>query len=323
MKRMKNKILTLVMTSVTVMSVLGGCGRNESKQTTYKQYGVNALENGQYKEAIKSLDSALKQSNGKVGKNEIEICFYKGEAQYLSGDAKGAIKTYTSLIKYDKNAKAYYLRGNVYLSQSQLKKAMSDYKNALKEDEKDYELYIGIYNSLANDGEEKEAKEYLNKALNIDKNKAYDKMQKGRIYNLLGKKDKAIALLKDAIDGGEKDAYYYLGDIYADSSKKSDKDEANKNFKKHMEESDLSSEEYYRFGKSLMKEDKYGYSLSYFLNGLKLEEVPNKQALMKKAISAYEHTGDFKSAKELMKKYVESYPSDEAAKSEYVFLKTR
>ncbi|SES04385.1 tetratricopeptide repeat protein [Lachnobacterium bovis] len=323
MKRMRNKILAMLMTSVTVVSVLGGCGRNESKQTTFKQYGINALENGQYKEAIKSLNSALNQANGKVGKNEVEICYYKAEAQYLSGDIKGALKTYTALIDYDNNEKAYYLRGNVYLSQSKTKKAFSDYKKALEENENDYELYIGIYNSLADDGEEKEAKEYLKKALKIDKDKAYDKMQKGRIYYLLEKKDKAISLLNEAIDDGQKDAYFYLGDIYAESDKKSNKEKANNYFKKHMEESDLTSEEYYRFGKSLMKEDKYCYSLSYFLNGLKLEEVPNKQALMKKAISAYEHTSDFKAAKELMKKYVESYPSDEAAKSEYVFLKTR
>jgi TolA-binding protein len=44
---------------------------------------------------------------------------------------------------------------------------------------------------------------------------------------------------------------------------------------------------------------------------------------MKRAISAYEYSGDFESAKEMLSDYLALYPSDEDAKRESTFLETR
>lgn len=46
---------------------------------------------------------------GSVGAEELDICYYKAKAQYLSGDVDGAIDTYTVIIDYDKDSDAYYL----------------------------------------------------------------------------------------------------------------------------------------------------------------------------------------------------------------------
>lgn len=51
--------------------------------------------------------------------------------------------------------------------------------------------------------------------------------------------------------------------------------------------------------------------------------MPNKQNLMKSAIAAYEYSGDFDSAKKMMKEYLKAYPDDEEAKHENIFLETR
>ena len=40
---------------------------------------------GNYEDAIKAFQNALNQSLRKVGEKEIDICFYKAQAQYLSG----------------------------------------------------------------------------------------------------------------------------------------------------------------------------------------------------------------------------------------------
>ena len=51
---------------------------------------------------------------GSVGAEELDICYYKAKAQYLSGDVDGAIDTYTAIIDYNKDSDAYYLRA-VYI----------------------------------------------------------------------------------------------------------------------------------------------------------------------------------------------------------------
>ena len=44
---------------------------------------------------------------------------------------------------------------------------------------------------------------------------------------------------------------------------------------------------------------------------------------MKSAIAAYEYSGDFDSAKTMLKDYLEECPSDEDAQKESTFLETR
>ena len=59
----------------------------------------------------------------------------------------------------------------------------------------------------------------------------------------------------------------------------------------------------YELGMQEMQDGNYKNALTYFNSGLELEKVPNKQNLMKSAIAAYEYSGDFDSAKKMMKEY--------------------
>ena len=81
----------------------------------------------------------------------------------------------------------------------------------MKELFKEYDAYIGVYEALIAHGKEKEALDYLNQALEIKGNKAYDKMQKGRIYFLLGDATQALSLLEEAVEG--KDYIVKDGDV--------------------------------------------------------------------------------------------------------------
>ena len=80
----------------------------------------------------------MNQSLGKVGEKEIDICFYKAQAQYLSGAKDDALETYYAIIKYNKDGRAYYLRGNLYYDMGEEKKALADYEEGVKQDKKDY-----------------------------------------------------------------------------------------------------------------------------------------------------------------------------------------
>lgn len=307
--------------ALTVALGLGACGKKDTKeQDAYRQYGINCLQIGKYDEAIQAFQNALDQSLGKVGEKEIDICFYKAEAQSLNGATDDALETYNAIIDYNKDGRAYYLRGNLYFDMGDQEKALADYESAVKEDKKDYEIYIGIYQSMNQHGMGQDGQKYLNAALEIKGDKAEDLLYKGRISYLLGDYKTAQTDLEKAKEGGQAKASYYLAQTYKANG---DTDKADKCVKEYLDSGAATSYELYDLGTEEMGEGNYTDALTYFNAGLALEKVPNKQNLMKSAIAAYEYSGDFASAKTMLADYLEQYPSDEDAQKESTFLETR
>lgn len=300
---------------------LGACGKKDTKeQDAYRQYGINCLEIGKYDEAIQAFQNALDQSLGKVGEKEIDICFYKAEAQSLNGATDDALETYNAIIDYNKDGRAYYLRGNLYFDMGDQEKALADYESAVKEDKKDYELYIGIYQAMNQHGMGEDGQKYLNAALEIKGDKAEDLLYKGRISYLLGDYKTAQTDLEKAKEDGIAKASYYLAQTYKANG---ETDKADKCVKEYLDNGVATSYELYNLGADEMGEGNYTDALTYFNAALALEKVPNKQNLMKSAIAAYEYSGDFASAKSMLADYLEQFPSDEDAQKESTFLETR
>lgn len=198
----KNKFMALTLTVVLTAGMLTGCGSGdkEKDKDAYRQYGINCIENGSYDDAVDAFQKALDQSVGSVGAEELDICYYKAKAQYLSGDVDGAIDTYTAIIDYNKDSDAYYLRGCIYFAKNDSDKGLKDFKTALSENDDNYELYLGVYETLSKYGMNDQGKEYLDKALKLKAKTADDYMQRGRIYTMLGDYDSAIKSLQKAID---------------------------------------------------------------------------------------------------------------------------
>ena len=119
---------------LTMALGFSGCqSENQKNQDAYRKIGINSMAEGDYDKAVKSFQKALDTSLGKIGAEEIDICYYKAAAQFAKKDYDGAIETYTSLIDYDKeNANAYYLRGSVYLDTDKKDKAV--YKTGTMDD---------------------------------------------------------------------------------------------------------------------------------------------------------------------------------------------
>ena len=228
--------------------------------------------------------------------------------------------TYTAIIEYNEDAKAYFLRANLYYSLGEEENALSDYAKAVEHAGNDYELYIGVYQALCAHDKEKDGQEYLKQALEIRGNASYDKMQKGRINYFLGEHQTALSLLEEAANGKEKLAYYYLAEIYAlmgdDESSKS-------SMKAYMESGVADSYSLFSIANDELEKGNYDMAIECLKAALELEKVPNKQVVMKTLVIAYEHKKDFASAKEVMAKYIKEYPDDEEAKREFTFLETR
>lgn len=315
------KILYMAIVVVLSIVLCTGCS-NERKegQRELRIKGITLMENGKYEEALEQFQAALELSLGKVGEVEMDICFYKAEAQYMLGDIEGAMATYTAIIDFNDNAKAHLLRGNLYYSLGEEENALKDYAAAIENEKKDYGLYIGVYEALMAHGQEKQAQDYLNQALELNGNSTYDKMQKGRINYLLGEHETALSLLEEAAKGKEKQAYYYLAEIY---SLMGDEASAQSNMNAYMESGIADSYGLFSIAEDELAKGNNDMAVECLTAALKLEKVPNKQIIMKTLVVAYENKRDFASALELMTKYVSEYPDDEEAKRELTFLETR
>lgn len=319
-KKNLHRIISILIVSICMLVQIA-CGKAETKETdNYRQYGINCLESGRYEEAVEMFQNALDQSVGRIGERELDICFYKARAQYLCGDTEGALATYDAVIEYNKDARAYYLRGNLCFETGQQDKALADYKSALEADSKNYELYIGIYQTLERHDMAEDGQQYLNRAMEIKGDKPADAFYKGRICYLLQDFEQSVTYLTKALEGEQTLAAYYLGLAY---EAQGDGANADKYIKQYLDSGAATSYDLYELGMAEMAEGDYGQALTYYNAGLAMESVPNKQNLMKSAIAAYEYSGDFSSARKLMKEYLNLYPSDEEAQKESTFLETR
>lgn len=299
-----------------------GCQSNKNKeqQEAYRQYGITCMKKGDYEEALKAFQNALDQSIGGVGETEIDICLYKAKTQYLSGDLKSAEETYTALIDYKDYPQAYYQRGCFYFATGKNEKGMSDFEKAIEEDSKNYELYIGISETLKKYGYEKEPEEYLKKALEIKGSKGNDLMMKGRIYMLLEDYDKAISNLTEALEKDEKQANFYLAQVYA---VKGDDKTSNQFFQEYTKSGVASADDLSSMAQTLMNSGDYETAKQYLEAAAEMPDATDLATIRKNTIICYENLGDFEKAKSLMEAYVADYPDDEEAKKDYTFLKTR
>ena len=317
--RIMNKIVVVGMI-ITMLMLCTGCTDREEKLLQYREKGITYMENGDYEEALEEFQNALDLSLGEIDEKAIDVCFYKAECLYRLGDSQGAMDVYSAIIDFNENAKAYFLRGNLYYSQNDEENALKDYAAAIENDSKEYELYIGVYEALTAHGKEKEAQDYLNQALELDGKRAYDKMQKGRINFLLGEQETAISLLEEAIKAKEKDAYYYLAEVY---SLMGQIEKAEATMLSYIESGAADSYSLFNIANSQIEKGNFDMAIECLNLALNLENVPNKQILLKTLVIAHEHNLEFDKALEIMKEYVEKYPDDEEAKRELTFLETR
>ena len=308
---------------ILLAGMAAGCGNSKNKedQEAYRQIGINNLEQGKYDDAVDAFQKALDQSLATIGAEELDICYYKAQAQYMAGDTKGALETYTALIDYDKkNADAYYLRGSLYLLEGEDKKALADYASAVENDDANYDLYIQAYSDLTDAGFSDEAKQYLEDAVQVPGKGAQDYAMRGKAYALLGEYDKAAEQLDKAVELKSDDAILYRAQVYEATG---DSDKAQSLYEEYVKTNEDNPAALGSLGSMLLEAGKYEDALNYIQTALASEDVEDEQNLRRNEILAYEYKGDFASAKEKMASYVEDYPEDETAAREYQFLQTR
>lgn len=302
-----------------VCLALAGCAQSgKDQQEEYKQQGIAAMASGDYDHALELFQQALDLSGGSVGTQEIDICYYKAAALYRAGRPEEAVAVYDALTEYDEqNADACFLRGSIYAQQRDPEKALEDYRQAVDRDDENYDLYIGIYENLNALGYQEEAAEFLNMALEIEGDRAYNCLNRGRIYIILGQYEAAEKALLKAVDKNAGEARIYLAQIY---TLQQDTDSAQEMVDAYLEGKNVSSKGLTLLGNMAMDAQNYSQALEYYRQGLACAEVTNPQELRKNEIAALERCGQYEEARTKLAEYLADYPGDQVALQEQQFL---
>lgn len=319
---MKRRAVMLLCVLGITTQLLTGCGGSKYVEAENKNRdaGIEYMITGNYKEALKSFDKALENAYHGVGDLELDICYYKAEALYSAGDRDGAMALYSAIIDLVQASQAYFLRGNLYFAMGDFDAGKADYIKAADKDGKNYDLYIAIYENMARYGLADEGRSYLEKASKFGGKNAKALMQKGRIASLMGDTELAEKNLKDAIKGGEAAANFYLAQMYTSMGQT---EEADTYFDAYLNSGKASGTDLMSLGENCMNSYDFASALRYLEAAVKLEDITNRQQLMRDIVIAYEYLGDFASAREEMEAYVKAYPDDFDAADELEFLKTR
>ncbi len=300
---------------------LSACSSVSADQTSLRDQGIELLDSGDYQGAIDSFNEALGKSLGHVGSLEIDIDYYKAAAQYKAGLTEDALATYTALILYDEDAyEPHFLRGSIYADTGDIDAAVADYDKAVALDNKNYLLYIQIYENLTALGYGDQASSYLSKALEVSDKSAEASYYKGRIYYLQGDYDSATEYLQQAMDKNIAEASLYMAKIY---QAQGDNATAQSLLEQYASSDDVTSEALATLGDIELAAGNYENALSYYETGESLDVVNNQSQLLKGHVVALENLHRFEEAKELLTQYLEDYPDDADAQKELIFLQTR
>ena len=293
--------------------------KGEDTELLLRGRGIAKMGMSDYSGAVEDLREALNASGGKVSNAEYDTAFYLATALFKDGKPEEAIEMYTAILDFEEsNPDAYFLRGKAELSMDMYDEASKDFERAISYKSTDPNLYINIYECMEARGYADEAKGYLKTAMEL---KNINEYQKGVLYYWLGDYDNAKGCLESANDSkGDPNVILYLGRTYEALG---DKSYAASLYSSYLKNNPEDANICNQLGMCQLDNGEYGEALAAFQQGIAVPNNEIMQSLKYNEIIAYEYLSNFKQASLLMEAYLKAYPSDEAAKREYIFLKSR
>lgn len=286
----------------------------------YRGEGIAYLGQGRYDEAIEAFENALSESNGILEDMDFDINYYLATAFYKKGDADEAAEIYDAIIKLRPDeADAYYLRGVILSKDGRTNEAKSDFDRVISLESENYERLIAIYTILSENGYKETGQLYLKNAMENASKKMTD-FEKGRISFYLEDYESARTYLERAKDEAGDEAVLFLGKTYEVLG---DNNYAVSVYNSYINSGGASAQIYNEMGLCRLKTGDYEGALSSFRSAMNIEDNDMLQTLKYNEVIALEYMGAFDEARTQLNAYIKSYPDDEKAKREYIFLKTR
>lgn len=293
----------------------------EDTRLLYRAKGLAFMGLTQYSDAAEAFETALKSSNGRVQNIDVDMNYYLATAYYKQGDDAQAIRIYNTILSlFPKEKDALYLRGSILLHQSSdnYESAKADFDRAIELAPSDFDQLLNICQVLKECGYQDAGREYLEKAM-ANNAKDMSDYNKGRICFYLENYQDARDYLERAKDTAGGGAVLYLGrtwEILGDYNYASSVYEA---YLANTPDAEI----YNQLGMCRLKMNDPQAALEAFQAGQTVENCPILQILQYNEIVACEQLEDFQKAASLMQSYLKTYPDDEQAQRENIFLKTR
>ncbi len=292
----------------------------EDERLVNRGEGLAYMGKTMYAEAAQAFESALSGSSGIVSALDYDINYYLATAYYKQGEKEKAIQVYDAIIGLLEDAEdAYYLRGVICTEEGRLEEAKADFDKVITLDPTGYDRLIEIYCVLDANGYGETGKEYLQAAMDSG-TRNMTNYEKGRICYYLEDYENARTYLEKAREESGYEAVLFLGKTYETLG---DNNYAISVYNTYLESGNQNAQVLNQLGLCRMKVGDYEGALTAFQTAMNIEDNGMLQTLKLNEIIAYEQLHDFQKASVLMKSYLGTYPDDQEAQREYIFLKTR
>ncbi|RKM61964.1 hypothetical protein D6855_00670 [Butyrivibrio sp. CB08] len=295
----------------------------EDECLIHRGQGIAYLRSGEYQQAVDELLLSLASDEGIVDDMDFDTNYYLAEA-YLGLEEFGKAKeVYDAILALrSKDSNAYYLRGIAELASGNHDGGYSDFTKAIALNSRDYEMIIMIYKALHEYGYEDEATGILQTAMNNGSD-FMTNFEKGQISFYLGNNAEAQNYLEAARNERDQEKEPVVIMLGQTGEKQGDYNYAISVYRNYLSENPESAVVYNQLGMCQIKQGDYQSAVSSFETGIALDNKEMNQALSLNQITAYEYMGEFQVAASMMEEYLKTYPEDQEAQRENIFLSTR
>lgn len=293
-----------------------------NNREAYRGKGIALFNQCKYSDAIEQFNKAIEISKNEFDDIRLDAMKYCAKANYNLGLYKEAIVLYSSIIdkSSDGIGEAYFRRGSSYAMLQNENQAVLDYEQAIERLGTGYEICGQMYDVMMKAGYADRAQSYLRRLINNGDNS--DKLFIGSVYYRLEEYEKAIDYLKSAYNLGETSAIYYLTLCMEKTNQVNTAEVYEQHITKYPDEAGV----YNQYAAYLINTKEYDAALKIIGSAKKIAvdyDETIKAGLLYNEGVCLEFMGRFDEAREVFKKYVESYPGNAAAEREYEFLLSR
>jgi Flp pilus assembly protein TadD len=194
---------------VLLLALLSACGPSEEEQLDQSR---RHMQEGQYQEAIKTLDALLAE-------NPQEATAYnmRGVAYLESGQPQDAVSDFSQAIRHNaQDYRFWFNRGNARLQTGDLANALLDYNEAIRLQPDVADIYLNRAAVLTQIEQLPAALQDIRLALQQAPQDALVQLNAGKIYYALDSMPQASRHLTESVrlDAKRGEAFYLLGTIH-------------------------------------------------------------------------------------------------------------
>lgn len=295
----------------------------ENNKRAYRGIAISYYNEGNYEQAKGYLELAMKTDG--LEELDNDLMAYMANCELLLNNYDKSLDYWNKLIEagekssimsvyYTGRAKSQNVMGNN-------SGAIADYQSAIKEDDSNYEAYLGLYLTLLETMDENGAGEVLAEALDKIGDDEEDIIYSAIFHYYQGEYDTAETELDNAYELGHNQAVYYKGRIYQD---KQDYEKAIECFNEYLtlNPGGKNAEFCNQLGGCLIEQERYEEAIEIINQGVAMAAGGVRQRLLYNQVITYEHLGDYETAGSIATEYIKEY-SDDLMQKEYEYIKTR